>query len=109
MHGLVSRRFRSIALLFAIAFVMLSAADVRADQTKITMILATGGTIAGKQATAGQPGYVPGEDSVKSLIEAVPETSGRFKRCSTPIEVLQAPQAMRSNIEGKPAAGSLPL
>ena len=73
MQGPVSRRFRAIALLFAIALAALGAADAPADETKITMILATGGTIAGKQATAGQPGYVPGEDSVKSLIEAVPE------------------------------------
>ena len=71
--GLPRIRLPLIAPLLAIAMGVLGTADAGADQAKITMILATGGTIAGKQTEAGEPGYVPGEDSVKSLIAAVPE------------------------------------
>ena len=73
LHNFVGKRLAIITLLLAIAMGMLSAVGARADQANVTMILATGGTIAGKQAAAGQPGYVSGADSVKSLIEAVPE------------------------------------
>ncbi len=70
---LVSKPLAAIALLLAITMVVLSAIGARADQPNITMILATGGTIAGTQTAAGEPGYVAGKDSVASLIEAVPE------------------------------------
>ncbi len=67
------KSFSSVALLLAVTLVVLSALGARADQAKITMILATGGTIAGQQTAAGEPGYVAGEDSVTSLINAVPQ------------------------------------
>lgn len=73
MCNFVGKRFPAISLLLAITALVLSTVSARADQAQITMILATGGTIAGKQATAGQPGYVAGEDAVKTLIAAVPE------------------------------------
>jgi L-asparaginase len=43
-----------------------------ADKPKI-MILATGGTIAGAQSSAGDPGYKAGSFSVDDLIKAVPK------------------------------------
>ncbi len=61
-----------ITLLLTIVIVVLSAVGAHSSKAKITVILATGGTIAGKQTEAGQPGYVSGADPVKSLIEAVP-------------------------------------
>ena len=62
-----------VVLLLAVTGVMGSAIGARSSDAQVTVILATGGTIAGKQTVAGQPGYVSGEDPVKSLIEAVPE------------------------------------
>ena len=72
-----SRRLRlfsaAIALLLAIAILALNAGAARADKAKITIILGTGGTIAGKQSDSGRPEYIAGKDSVDSLIAAVPE------------------------------------
>jgi L-asparaginase len=46
--------------------------SVHADKPKVT-ILATGGTIAGKQGDPNAPGYKAGSFSVEDLVEAVPQ------------------------------------
>ena len=49
-----------------------TASSVHADKPKVT-ILATGGTIAGKQGDPNAPGYKAGSFSVEDLVEAVPQ------------------------------------
>lgn len=51
---------------------MAMASSVNADKPKVT-ILATGGTIAGKQADPNAPGYKAGLFSVEDLVKAVPQ------------------------------------
>ncbi len=68
MKGTASRLFRS---LLAASVVLVVAATAAYAKPKI-MILATGGTIAGAQASTTEAGYKSGTFSVDDLIKAVP-------------------------------------
>jgi len=65
----MNRRILRMASLLAI----LSSVALAADAKPKIMILATGGTIAGAQASASDPGYKSGTFSVDDLIKAVPK------------------------------------
>ena len=62
-------RFRSLLVLLA---VVLAAAVASAQSLPRVKVLATGGTIAGAQASATDYGYKSGAYDVKTLISAVP-------------------------------------
>jgi L-asparaginase len=62
-------RFRSVSLLLV---VVLAAAAASAQSLPRVKVLATGGTIAGAQASATDYGYKSGAYDVKTLISAVP-------------------------------------
>ena len=64
---------RPAALWIAIVVALLGPSSAFADKSKITMILATGGTIAGKQSDPFKPGYTSGQAVVSDLIDAVPQ------------------------------------
>jgi len=65
----MNRNLLRMASLLAI----LSSVALAADAKPKIMILATGGTIAGAQASASDPGYKSGTFSVDDLIKAVPK------------------------------------
>ncbi len=66
------KRFISLTVLVVAAVWAAGAFEAHAGKPKI-MILATGGTIAGAQASAGEAGYKSGAFSVANLIAAVPQ------------------------------------
>ncbi|MCX6993151.1 MAG: type II asparaginase [Kiritimatiellaeota bacterium] len=63
-----------VLVLAAIAAVMLALASVASAKPKI-VVLATGGTIAGAQASTKEVGYKSGTFKVEDLIKAVPQIS----------------------------------
>ena len=73
LTSLPARLTRATASSVAVAVLVLAAtaALAQADKPKIAL-LATGGTIAGKQADPNAPGYKAGSFSVEDLLEAVP-------------------------------------
>ena len=68
-----SFRQRVLAALLALVAVVMGTEAALSDKSKVTMILATGGTIAGKQSDPFKPGYTSGQAVVADLIAAVPE------------------------------------
>ena len=70
MTRLTSRTSSRLAAILALLLALASAA---AAKPKI-MILATGGTIAGAQASTTEAGYKSGSFSVDDLIKAVPHS-----------------------------------
>ncbi len=66
------KRFISLTVLVIVAVWAAGAFEAHAGKPKI-MILATGGTIAGAQASSGEAGYKSGAFSVANLIAAVPQ------------------------------------
>jgi L-asparaginase len=69
MMTMISRR---IAMVLAVLATLGLGLAASADKPKV-MILATGGTIAGAQSSAGDPGYKAGSFSVDDLVKAVPK------------------------------------
>src|SRR6187549_3680476 len=70
---------RTIVSLAAMTFTLSSFSPAQAEQAqqakkkeRKVLILATGGTIAGKQAKPGEYGYTSGEFKVEDLVNAVP-------------------------------------
>ncbi len=69
MNRMTSNRFRNF---FTVVFAIMLTASAAQAKPKI-MILATGGTIAGAQASTSEAGYKAGSFSVNDLIKAVPQ------------------------------------
>lgn len=59
-------------IVFTLTLLMFSSFPSHAEPNKTIYILATGGTIAGKQASKSEPGYKAGAFKVQDLIDAVP-------------------------------------